>query len=147
LAAGTCANPVVVLANYAFDTFRQDIFRVEGGKVHEVGVTTGVPQSGPVDLGQPDLMGKLRTQYRQREIDETRYYEDPLYNQILADYRSLLAEASFTVPVAGLGALERLLALSGGRGLLLSSDKGFSHIDELYSRNPEAMQLHTGCFS
>jgi hypothetical protein len=147
LTAGGCKNPVIVLANYAFDTFRQDIFRVQDGNLHEMRVTTRAPGAGPIDVKQRDLLPKLRMQYSPRVIDERTYYDDPVYNRLLADYRKVFAEASFTVPIGSLRGLERLFALSGGRGMLLSSDKGFTHLDELYAPNPESMQLHTGCFS
>lgn len=147
LVPGGCKNPIVVFANYAFDTFRQDIFRVQEGKLHEVRVTTRAPGAGPVDLADPSLLAKLRTQYTHRPIDERSFYDVPAYNKLLATYRHVFAEATFTVPIAGLDALERLFALSGGRGMLLSSDKGFTQLDELFQANPEAMQLHTGCFS
>lgn len=147
LAAGSCKNPVVVLANYVLDSFRQDIFRVANGKLEEVQVTTRAPGSGQVDLDQDGLLTKLQLRYSHRIVDETRYYQDPGYNQLLADYRSLLADTTFTIPVSGLTALERLFALSGGRGMLLSSDKGFTHLDELCQRREQSMQIHTACFS
>src|SRR5262249_57744313 len=49
LAAGGLANPSIVLANYAFDTLVQDLFRVENGKLHEA---RGSLRSRPA---QPDL--------------------------------------------------------------------------------------------
>lgn len=147
LSAGSCKNAVVVLANYVFDSFRQDIFRVENGKIHEVRVSTRAPGSGAVDLADDELLSKLQTRYSHQVVDETRYYEDSIYNELLAEYRLALADTTFTIPVGGLGGLERLLALSGGRGMLLSSDKGFTHVDELYQRDQQSMQLHTGCFS
>lgn len=139
LRAGSCKNPVVVLGNYVFDTFRQDIFRAEGGKLHEVQVSSRAP-AGSFGLAQ------VRTQYNNHPIDETRYYDDPICNQILSDYRSLLVDTTFTMPYQGLVALMRLFGLSGGRGLLLTSDKGFSHVDELFQREQQSMQLH-GSFS
>lgn len=147
LTAGGCKNPVVVLANYVLDSFRQDIFRVENGEIHEVRVSTRAPGSDPTDLGQAGLLTKLQTQYSHEVVDETRYYQDPIWNELLAEYRSQLADTTFTIPVSGLVAIERLLALSGGRGMLLSSDKGFTHVDELHQRREQSMQLHTGCFS
>lgn len=147
LSAGRCENPVVVLANYVFDTFRQDIFRVENGKIQEVQVTTRAPGAGPVDLAQDGLLTRLQLRYSHQVVDETRYYQDPSYNQLLVEYRSLLADTTFTIPVGGLAGLERLLALSGGRGMLLSSDKGYTHLDELHQRREQSMQIHTACFS
>jgi tetratricopeptide (TPR) repeat protein len=146
LTAGSLKNPVVVLGNYAFDTFRQDIFRVENGTLREVCVTTRAPGPGPIDLTRTDVLAKLQTQYADRPVDEAHYYQDPILNELLGEYRTLLADTTFTIPVASLTALDRLLALSGGRGMLLSSDKGFTHLDELYHHDQQSMQLH-GSFS
>lgn len=146
LSAGSCKNPIVIFGNYAFDTFRQDIFRVENGKLQEVCVSTRAPGVAPIDLTRTDLLGKLRTQYSNRDIEAAGYYDEPILNDLLAEYRTLLADTTFTIPVASLRALDRLLALSGGRGLLLSSDKGFTHLDELYHQDQQSMQLH-GSFS
>ncbi len=140
LTAGSCKNPIVILANYAFDTFRNDIFCVERGQLNEVGLTSRAPTTEPIELAQ------VQTRYAQRSIDPSSYYDEPLYNQLLADYRALLVDATFMIPVGSLRALDRLLDVSGGRGLLLSSDKGFTHVDELFQPNPQAMQLH-GSFS
>lgn len=139
LGANSCKNPVVVLGNYVFDTFRQDIFRAQSGKLHEVQVSSRAP-AGSFGLAE------VRTQYNNHPIDEAQYYEDPICNQILADYRALLVDTTFTMPHQGLQAMMRLLALSGGRGLLLTSDKGFGHVDELFQKEQQSMQLH-GSFS
>ncbi|HEY1552959.1 MAG TPA: tetratricopeptide repeat protein [Kofleriaceae bacterium] len=146
LTAGSLKNPVIILGNYAFDTFRQDIFRLDNGTLNEVCATTRAPGPGPIDLTRTDLLPKLQTQYSDHPIDEARYYDDPIYNELLAEYRTLLADTTFTIPVASLKAIDRLLAFSGGRGLLLSSDKGFTHLDELYHREQQTIQLH-GSFS
>ncbi len=139
LRANSCKNPVVVLGNHVFDTFRQDIFCVQNGVLHEVQVTSRVPADS-------FSFAELRTQYNNHPIDESCYYEDRICNQILADYRALLVDTTFTIPRQGILALMRLFALSGGRGLLLSSDKGFSHVDELVQNEQQSMQLH-GSFS
>ena len=144
LTPGSCKNPILVFANYAFDTFRMDLFRVQGGRVDEVQVSTRAPGSGPVDFSQPQLAGKLRTQYSYRPIDERSYYDTPAYNHLLATYRKVFADSTFAVPIASLRALDRLFALAGGRGMLLSSDKGFTQLDELYQSNPDAIQVHGG---
>ncbi len=139
LGANSCKNPVIVLGNYAYDTFRQDIFRVEKGKLHEVLVTTRVP-------GESFTLSDLRTRYTQREIDESRYYDDALCNEMIAHYRANLVDTTFTIPYYGLQATMRLFALAGGRGMVLASDKGFTHFDELFQRHQQSLAFH-GSFS
>ncbi len=146
LSAKTVKNPMVVLGNYAFDTFRHDLFRVSGGKLHEVLVTTRAPQDQAPDLRNTSIVSKLRVQYTPREIGDA-YYQDPAANQVLAYYQQRLAEVTFAIPIGGLVGLRRLITIAGGKLLLLSSDKGFTHEDELYHPDQQSMQFHTGCFS
>ncbi len=140
LRANSCKNPVVVLGNYVFDTFRQDIFRAQNGSLNEVQVSSRAPSTS-------FSLAQVRTQYNNHPIDDTRYYDDPICNQILADYRALLVDTTFTMPNVGIQALLRLFALSGGRGLLLTSDKSFCHVDELFQKDQQSMQLHGSSFS
>lgn len=49
---GTCKNPVVLIANYVFDTLNSDTFRVEGGELFEGLLSLGSKQRfEPVSLG------------------------------------------------------------------------------------------------
>ena len=145
LSAQTVKNPLVVIANYAFDTFRHDIFRIANDELHEVQVTTRSPDDSP-DLTRTDIISKLKVQYSERPITKD-YYADPALNRVLAYYREHLAEVSITIPFGGMLALKSLIEISGRRLLLISSDKGFTHEDELYHPGQLAMQFHTGCFS
>ncbi|MGN6110939.1 MAG: tetratricopeptide repeat protein [Kofleriaceae bacterium] len=145
LSAQTVANPIVVLANYAFDTFRFDLFRIANGALHEVHLTTRAPHGASPDPSKLDI-SKLRVQYGHREIGSD-YYEDPAWNQLLADYRSRLADVTIGMPIGGMMALRSLLEISGRRMLLLSSDKGFTHEDELFHPEQHNMQFHAGAFS
>lgn len=145
LSAKTVKNPMTVIANYAFDTFRHDIFRVADGTLHEVMVTTRSPDDSP-DLNRIDLISKLKVQYSERPIGDS-YYPDPALNKVLAYYKNKLAEVSITIPYGGMLGLKSLIDIAAGRLLLISSDKGFTHEDELYHPSQLSMQFHTGCFS
>ncbi len=146
LSAQTVKNPLVVLGNYAFDTFRQDLFRVANGELHEVHVTTRSPHGQSPDLSRTDIISQLKTQYGQRAIQGD-YYDDPALNKVLAHYRERLAETTIALPIGGFIGLRRLIDISGRRMLLLSSDKGLTHEDELYHPGQHSMQFHTGCLS
>jgi len=145
LSPATVKNPMVVLANYAFDTFRHDIFRFADGGINEVTVSTRSPDESP-DLNRIDIISKLKVQYGERPVT-TDYYPDPALNRVLAFYQQNLAEVSITIPYGGMLGLKSLMDISGKRLLLISSDKGYTSQDELYHPAQLAMQFHTGCFS
>jgi tetratricopeptide (TPR) repeat protein len=145
LSAATVKNPLIVLGNYAFDTFRHDLFKIAGG-LHEVTVTTRAPGPHAPDLSKTEIAAKLQIQYGSRPIGDA-YYDDPLLNQILAGYRERLADVTIGFPIGGLTALRRLIEIAHGKLFLLSSDKGFTHEDELYHPGQQSMQFHAGAFS
>jgi len=146
LSPETVKNPMVVLGNYAFDTFRQDLFRIANGEVSEVRVTTRSPSEGSPDLSRTDIISQLKIQYTTRPIGDD-YYDDPVLNKVLGHYRDRLAETTIAMPLGGFIGLRRLFEIAGRRLLLLSSDKGFTHEDELYHPSQHTMQFHTGCMS
>lgn len=145
LSPETVNNPLVVLANYAFDTFRHDLFRITNGALHEIQVATRSPETPP-DLNRSDAISKLRVQYSDRLIAKG-YYDDPILDRVLGYYQARLGEVAFTIPYGGMRGLRSLTAIAKGRLLLISSDKGFTHEDELYQPHQLNMQFHTGCFS
>ncbi|CAM9517448.1 unnamed protein product, partial [Ectocarpus sp. 12 AP-2014] len=62
LRPGDLDNPVIVVANYVFDSLKQDAFRVHGGVLEELLCTTSIPSSGDVDPASlaPELLRYMR---------------------------------------------------------------------------------------
>src|SRR5262249_38352202 len=123
-----------------FDTLVQALFRAENGKLHEVRVSLRSRQAQP-DLSRPEIMSELQCRYANREIGAA-YYDDPGLNAMLEGYRASLAETTFAVPIGAFTALRNLIDIAGGRLLLLSSDKGYTHEDELYGVNQQPIEFH-----
>ncbi len=145
LQPGSLQNPVVVIANYVFDSLLQDVFRVERGRLQECLPRIRSTQAEP-DLEVPDLMGRLIVDYEFRDI-ETSYYGDAVLDPILETYAAKLDDTAFMMPVGAFTCLRNLAALSNGRMLLLSADKGATHLHELLNRFPPSPVTHGGCFS
>jgi len=93
------------------------------------------------DLSRPEIMSELQSRYSLREID-TDYYDDAELNRILSSYRARLADTTFAVPIGAFTAVRRLLDISGRRLFLLSSDKGYTHEDELHHVNQQPIEFH-----
>ncbi|KPK35887.1 MAG: hypothetical protein AMJ65_17005, partial [Phycisphaerae bacterium SG8_4] len=81
LAPGTIRNPIVVLANYFFDSIPQDLFRIEGGELHEQLISVFAPD-GEVDLDEPDALGRVQIAFDSRQISDG-YYGDPMLDELL----------------------------------------------------------------
>jgi hypothetical protein len=136
-------GPLVVIANYVFDSLPQDAFAIESGKIHEILVTTSAAD------GEVQSLKDLRFSYRNSAAPAQRY-ADTDWNGILEQYRTRLSNATVLFPVTALQTLQRLSHSSDGRMLVLAADKGFTHEEDLAlgAREP-SLEFHAGgrCFS
>ncbi len=111
----TLANPLIVIANYVFDSIPQDCFSARGGCLYESAVQ--------VDSTKGGCARDARLGFRQRPTS-TPYYDDPELDCLLESSRRR-DEPLILFPVAGLKLLKWLWQLAGGRLLLLTADKGY----------------------
>jgi hypothetical protein len=119
LSSDNVQNPLVVIANYVFDSVPQDAFFAGEDQLFEALATTSTPT--PADL---------EVSYDHNLLSED-YYDDPKWNCILEDYKQRLTNTAFLFPTAALECIRNLNGLSRGRMLLLSGDKGFTHDEAL----------------
>lgn len=137
-------GPLVVIANYVFDSLPQDAFAVESGAIHELLVTTSAPADREIQS-----LKDLRFSYRNSAIPAQRYAGTD-WNGILEQYRTRLSTSTVLFPAIALQTLQRLSHSSDGRMLVLVADKGFAHEEDLAlgPREP-SLEFHAGgrCFS
>jgi len=119
-------KPVIVLANYVFDTVSHDLFRLAGGRLQEA-LLEEEPTVPPVGRNSGVPLGRFGRGLLFRDVELPYYRDEPDLDAILASYcRDLPGETYLLLPVSALRAVGRLLALARGRLLLLATDKGFS---------------------
>jgi tetratricopeptide (TPR) repeat protein len=142
LTAGGIVNPMVVLANYTFDTTRQDAFQVQDGVLYErmARVLSTRPEG---DLADPELLQRIAVRYALAPVAEGRY-EDPRLSRLLERYRQDYREASFLLPIGAFHCVRAFEALSGGRLLLLTGDKAVTRDDELAHARDPGFYVHAG---
>lgn len=147
LAEGEFRNPLIVVANYIFDSLPHDAFYDRDGLLYERRVTLSSAQPEP-DLADPSIVERVDVSCTHQPVAAD-YYEDQAWNQILTEYRDRLPEAALLFPVGALECIRALERIAGGRILLLAGDKGWTR-DELFPGGPEplALSVHAGrCFS
>jgi tetratricopeptide (TPR) repeat protein len=149
LSAASVTQPLVLLANYVLDSLPQDCFTLKEGQFAECLLTT-VSSQAENDLDDPELLYRLSVTYRAYPTTSA-YYDDPNFNQILQNYQQHLSDTTFLFPLASLRCLQFFRGLARGQLLLLSSDKGDSHQDDLLGRQAAHISLHGNssavCFS
>jgi len=132
------AAPLVVIANYVFDSLPQDVFVVEGGRLFEALVTTSSP-------GHQATPSQFKLDFRN--------VEKPAgggeWEEVLQSYRQAFSAVTFTFPTQALHMIDGLRERSDGNVFFLTADKGVTSEDELArSQAPAALEFHsTHCFS
>ena len=144
LSPQTLKNPLIVIANYCFDSIPQDLFTLKDGQLHETLVSLTEPDM-IADLSPAARLKQLELSYSDRPTKPD-YYKNPAFNQVLQYYQQQLTDTSFLFPISAFNTLEYLRELSGDRLLLLSADKGYCHQSELAGRGKPKLNLH-GSFS
>ena len=136
-------GPLVVIANYVFDSLPQDAFIIKNDEISEVLLTT----SAPFGSNAPEF-SRLQFSWKNVDVPADRY-EDTSWNQILELYRSRLSTATLLFPSHALRMLQDLARLSEDPLLVLAADKGFTNEDTLlFSQGQPQLEFHGGnCFS
>jgi tetratricopeptide (TPR) repeat protein len=144
--AAKSSSPLVVIANYVFDSIPQDAFMIQNGVMSEALVTTS---AGPGPDGNIPPLSSLQLSFSNADVPAGRY-ADKLWNEILERYRSKLPAATVFFPATALHLLERLASSTTGPMLVLAADKGLRHEDDLALRQgPPELEFHASgqCFS
>ncbi len=145
LSPGSARNPMVAIANYAFDSVRQDAFAVSGGELLELRATLVAPTPpGPGD-DQEEVPGhaldSLRLIYDPRPATLP-YYQDPILDQLLEEYRETVGNGHWLIPIAALHACRHLQALADHGLLLLSADMGSDRVGPRRGAPPPPLSRH-----
>lgn len=141
------ANPVIVIANYCFDSLRQDVFAVQDGKIHEglVSLWAEDDRLRPEEA-RSDALRFIELKYDYKQLKSDDYYGDPDLDGILGAYAGRLGDTVVGFPESTLRFLQELRRFSGDRLLLLTGDKGFANEEDLLDRREPEIVLH-GSFS
>lgn len=128
-------NPLILIANYVFDSLPQDCFRIEGGELKERLVTTWADDP-ELDRDAPDFFDHVSLSFEDHPVTFPRY-EDPDLDAVLAQLANRLGDTTFLMPVATANCLRHFQQASAGRLLVLTADKGdVSEVDLIDTRDP-----------
>ncbi|MEM7033141.1 MAG: SAM-dependent methyltransferase [Chloroflexota bacterium] len=144
LDASTIKNPMVVVANYVFDSIPQDCFYFERHRIYESLVKT-LSSQPEEDYDDPELMKRVFIRYETKSTHAS-YYPDRDYNQLLRTYQNQLDETTFLFPKAPLDCIRHFREMTGDRLLFLSGDKGYIREESLYGWEDQELTVH-GSFS
>ena len=75
-------NPIIVIANYLFDTLCHDIFQVHSGQLHEGLISVGSKRGHEENLCDPEIINYLKNEftYVSSDVDHYKTSEDKIDN-------------------------------------------------------------------
>lgn len=137
-------NPLIVFANYIFDSVKNDIFSIKNGQLKESLVT--LKSTKKIDMRNGYVnWEKISVEFNERSIPDN-YYSNETIDPILHYYKKVLKETQLLFPISAIRCLENLSKISKGKLLLISSDKGFNSLKELDELDYPELDFH-GSFS
>ena len=130
LSMGKQKNPLILFANYTFDSLPQDTFYVNKGTLYEGLITvTSAPQEDASK--DKSILAGLDYSYTDIPIPGKDYYEEDSFNDILLYYKERFEDTAFSIPVVAFRCLRRLIALFGDDVVLISTDKGYRNLESM----------------
>lgn len=144
LKPGSVVNPISVFANYIFDTVSHDAFTIKDGQTLASLINLSTSHDNYKN-GKVQRMDQIDIHYTTAPLGDN-YYDNPAYNKVLSLYKDLLTESNILFPIAGLRAVSNLRRLSNDKLFLISTDKGYSQVEELEGLDHPYIDFH-GSFS
>jgi hypothetical protein len=140
------ARPIVVIANYVFDSLPQDLLSTSATGLHEhrLTVTSSHEEN---DLAADGVLDRLEMEWSPVPFDDTRYVDDADVTALVDWYAQNLYESTFLLPVAGVHCLDHFRCLTGGPLFALIGDRGSDRLVDLRDEQGPQIGLHGGCFS
>lgn len=145
LCAGNLKNPLILIANYTFDSLPQDTFYVSKERIFEGLITVTRPDM-EVNTEDKSILAGLDYYYTDKEIKANDYYEDENFNNILLYYKAHLEDTSFSLPIIALRCISRLKKLFNDDIVLISADKGYKNEKAMLKNSHPFLSKH-GCIS
>ncbi|CAN5621489.1 hypothetical protein BH10CYA1_BH10CYA1_42440 [soil metagenome] len=147
LKRGQIKNPLLVLANYFFDTIKHDAFRVANGKLQETKFSLYRESSDTRSFESAPTIQEIKMSEQHYDL-QLPYYDDQCLDSILDYYGKNLQNASVIFPIGAIRSLENLSYLAEDNLAVFVSDKGFASLDskQIVGLRPQEFAEH-GAFS
>lgn len=143
LQAGTCGQPLILIANYFFDSIPQELFYVQEHQLYSCNVALYTEENATD--ATPLSLQDLQPRYDYKEC-KNGYFTERVFNKILGLYKEQFETSHVLFPHIGLRCLERLRSFSSKGFMLLSCDKGQHRLDGL-DNTPAPQPVNHGSFS
>jgi len=122
-------NPLIVVANYLFDSVPHDCFSERDGELFENLVTVRAPSNEAE--AEVSSVAQLNITFEAQPANPE-YYADPARNHVLDAYRQRIESAMLLLPVCAMDCVRHFEGMSASGVMLLVGDVGSAHEEDLY---------------
>lgn len=141
---GDLQQPLLIIANYFFDSIPQELLYVGEGQIYECDLILSSAEE-QLDLAPSEKLKAMEISYAYRRAPQYTAEMSP-YRDVISLYEEELEDSHILFPAAGLSCLERLGTLSRAGYMLITADKGDHRLDYWKFAEPPEFVLH-GSFS
>jgi hypothetical protein len=137
-------QPLIVVANYFFDSIPQDLFYINDHTISDCEIIV----SNELDANEystSEIIANLEIEYAYKAIEKNKY-QDAVQEKILSNYIQKLKNTHLMFPNVGIDCINRLKKLSSAGLILMTADKGIHYLSGLENRSPPKLSKH-GSFS
>jgi len=133
-------NPIIVIANYLFDSLPNDIFYINKQTVKESLISLST-SSANLNTSNPKDWEKVTISHNDVAINSP-HYSIPEINKSLFQYQNKLNDTHLLFPIKSLIGLDKLKKISGNKMLLITSDKGYNKLEEIDNLDFPGLDFH-----
>ncbi len=138
-------RPLIVLANYLFDSLPCDIFKIQNGQLQEGLTRREIKPNTNEMINIAEYMDDAGFDFDYVNTD-SEYYDLPECNKVLTNYVGEYEEAHFLFPIGAIDCLNKLKSISNEKLFVIVTDKAFSDAKDLINQKPNIV-LHNSAFS
>ena len=141
---GALKQPILAIANYFFDSIANDLFYIEDQIISNCSVSIQSKED-PKNTTAEEQIKSMEISY-QKEEQSTPFYKNPVLNDLLERYRSLLKKSYLFFPEKAIKCIQNLRNFSQQGLILLTMDKGFHEARDIMNKSEPDIVTH-GSFS
>ena len=136
-------QPLIVIANYFFDTIPQELFYIDQNKLYQCNVALTIDDAHPENPAE--MLAHVQLDFENHYLDYLPYKQTYL-NTVLEEYALSMDNTYLLYPHTGIECIHQLRKLSQKGLLLLSADKGYHRYEDVEGRPVPQLVTH-GSFS
>ncbi len=143
--AGVDKNPLIVIANYIFDSIPHDIFQVQNNQLKLAIIDADAAIHDKKD-NESIALADLKNNFEFCDVENT-YYRNRQINAVLSQCVENYSDSYFPFPIGSLQCLKYWMEMAGNNLLVLASDKGYAAHFRLFKHYQPELTLHNAVFS